>query len=171
MNDSKTSAGGNLKVRYHSGIQNVWVSNRGSMRSMKMNIIRPRHPQKYMQLKAVLYYHTRESISTLQTQSTLPLPPPPRKLSFSSNLKKPPLFLLILRLKSTSPKSKVTIMTTILTILWLLIAPRMSKISSWMLPIVDFGLRTGGEEMTFGMVSRIEVRDAIMLLPVMVWSQ
>lgn len=40
-----------------------------------------------------------------------------------------------------------------------------------MLPIVDFGLRTGGEEMTFGMVSRIEVRDAIMLLPVMVWSQ
>jgi hypothetical protein len=37
--------------------------------------------------------------------------------------------------------------------------------------MVDFGLIFGGEETTFGIVSRIEVRDAMIELPVMVVSQ
>jgi len=37
--------------------------------------------------------------------------------------------------------------------------------------IVDFGLILGGERMILGIVSRIEVREAMMALPVIVVSQ
>jgi hypothetical protein len=50
-------------------------------------------------------------------------------------------------------------------------APLISKKNFSKLPIVDLGLIVGGEATTFRIVSKIEVRDAIIGLPVSVVSQ
>lgn len=50
-------------------------------------------------------------------------------------------------------------------------APLMSKKNFSKFEMVDLGLIFGGEETTLGIVSRIEVLDAMMKLPVMVVSQ
>ncbi len=47
-------------------------------------------------------------------------------------------------------------------------APRISKKNFSKLEIVDLGLILGGEATTLGMVSRMEVREAMMELPVIV---
>lgn len=50
-------------------------------------------------------------------------------------------------------------------------APLMSKKNFSKFEIVDLYLIFDGEETTFGIVSRMEVREAIMKLPVIVVSQ
>lgn len=54
---------------------------------------------------------------------------------------------------------------------WPEIAPLMSKKNFSKLEIVDLGFIFGGETTTLGSVSRIDVRDAMIELPVMVVSQ
>jgi hypothetical protein len=51
------------------------------------------------------------------------------------------------------------------------IAPLISKKNFSKFEMVDLGLIFGGETTTFGSVSRIDVRDAMIELPVMVLSQ
>ena len=48
---------------------------------------------------------------------------------------------------------------------------RISKNIFSMLEIVSLGLILGGDAVTLLMVSRIDVRDGVMALPVIVWSQ
>jgi len=50
-------------------------------------------------------------------------------------------------------------------------APLISKKNFSKLPMVDLGLIVGGEATTLRIVSKIEVRDAIIGLPVSVVSQ
>jgi hypothetical protein len=100
------------------------------------------------------------------------LPPPPNNPRFfsSSNLKNPPLVFL-LRLDKTTPPSTTPTTNTMVKSVCSAAAPRTSKNIFLKLEMVSFGLIFGGDATTFGIVSRIDVRDGMMKFPVMVVSQ
>lgn len=96
---------------------------------------------------------------------------PPSKPSFSSSLKKPPLLLRILPRPYHATASAMPAIVPIDKNGCPEMAPLISKKNFSKFEMVDFGLIFGGEETTFGIVSRMEVLDAMMKLPVMVVSQ
>jgi hypothetical protein len=96
---------------------------------------------------------------------------PPNRPSFSSSLKYPPLLLRNRFRPQTNALPTIPAMNPIDRIGCPEIAPRISKKNFSKFEMVDLGLIFGGEMTTLGNVSRIDVRDAMIELPVMVVSQ
>ena len=104
---------------------------------------------------------------------------PSSAASLPSSVKNPPPFMepmlpLNLRIRCRPQRARPQMMPTSAPKLshgWELMAPRISKKSVSMPEVVDFGFSTAGLLTTFGRVSRMDVRDATMGLPVTVWSQ